>query len=138
LSRMLVRAYRLTDKVGIAILKSSEALADHTLAGLSIITRVGGRGFGGLFGGLFVLILGIGRIIYLILRRIALILLAVLGFFARIFGRVFAFSTGTAQRSSSLAIRSAGASANDMMARRAARAEMEVGLAEDPLRVQNR
>ncbi len=128
---MLVRAYRLTDKIGIVILKSSAALTDHTLDGISSITRVGGRGLSRVFGGLVVLLLGIGRLIYLVLRRILLI-------FVAIFGRIFSLFTGAAQRSSSRAVRSAGTAATDVMARRAARAEMEVGLAEDPLRVQNR
>ncbi|MBZ0274881.1 MAG: DPP IV N-terminal domain-containing protein, partial [Anaerolineae bacterium] len=46
-------------------------------------------------------------------------------------------SRGT-RRVTGQAVQSAGSAAGGIMARRAARAEMEVGLAEDPLRVQNR
>ncbi len=135
---MLVRAYRLTDKVGVAILKSGVALTDTTMAGVSIVAKAGRGGLSSVFGTLFMLILGIGRLIFAVLRRIARVFLIIFGFIAAIFGRFLTLFTGAAQRSSSRAVRSAGSSAADIMARRAARAEMEVGLAEDPLRIQNR
>jgi hypothetical protein len=135
---MLVRAYRLTDKVGVALLKSGAALADTTLTGVTMITRAAGGGLSGLFGTLFMLILGIGRLIYTFLRRLARLIRAILGFFGTILRRILSLFTAGAARSSRGVMRSAGATAADAMARRAARAEMEVGLAEDPLRTQNR
>jgi TolB protein len=135
---MLVRAYRLTDKLGIVLLKSSAALTDHTLTGVSIITKAGRGSLSSIFGTLFLLILGIGRLIFAVLRRFALIILGIVGFFGSLFRRFILLFAGVAQRSSSRVVHSAGSSAADIMARRAARAEMEVGLAEDPLRVQNR
>lgn len=123
---MLVRAYRLTDKFGVAVLKSSIAVVDYALAGVSVITNVAKGGLGGVFA----LLLVLWRVIYGILRRIGWLLLRVL----RLFGGVGGLVLGSARRSSGQVAQTAGTS----MARRAARAEMESGLTEDPLRTQNR
>lgn len=131
---MLVRAYRVTDKIGIAILKSAALLTDSLFDGVGVITRVGGRGLFGILGSGFLLLLGIGRLILLALRRVALVVLAILSFAAIGVRQILGLFGIAAQRSSSQVARSAGAT----MARRAARAEMETGLAEDPLRAQNR
>jgi TolB protein len=120
---MLVRAYRLTDKFGVAVLKSSIALVDYSLAGVGVITGVVRGGLGGVLA----VLLGIGSVIYRILRRIGLLIWGILRALLSLVG-------GTARRSSGQAAQAAGAG----MARRAARAEMESGLAEDPLRAQNR
>ncbi|MBC7810205.1 MAG: hypothetical protein H7175_03620, partial [Burkholderiales bacterium] len=103
---MLVRAYRLTDRMGVVLLKSSLAFSDTTLAGIHIIVSAVGRALGVVFGALFALL-------------------------ALLFGSRGAVS-GPARRVSGSAARAAGASAGGVMARRAARAQMEVGLAEDP------
>jgi TolB protein len=127
---MLVRAFRLTDKLGIVILKSSSALVDSALAGAStlgaviwwVISIIGAVLLAAL--GLFALLLrGIARVIGAVLR----VILSIIYFFLNFGNRL----TGGAARY-------AGTSAGTAMARRAARAEMEAGLAEDPLRAQNR
>ena len=127
---MLIRAYRLSDKFGLVALKSSTAVADWTLAGINVITGTARSGL----GGIFTLILGVLRVIFGILRRIGLLLWAILRSILGFFGGIALFFIGLMRRSSGQAARVAGTN----MARRAARAEMDVGLAEDPLRVQNR
>jgi TolB protein len=124
---MLVRAYRLTDKFGLLLLKSTLALIDWTLDGLSVVTRTLGRVFGGVFG-------IIAGTVYGVVRRLALIIWSVLRVIFNILGGLVLSGLGLARRSSQQATQAAGAN----MARRAARAEMDVGLAEDPLRAQNR
>ncbi len=105
---MLVRAYRFTDKLGVVILKSSVALVDTTLDGLSTVWRR------------VAAVLGvIGGLLWLIIRPILMLFGLIFGF---LFGRTIAVG---------------GARAGSM-ARRAARAEMEAGVIEDPLRSQNR
>lgn len=127
---MLTRAYRVTDKLGVLLLKSSIALGLWLMSGAAVLTgfvrRVLAAGLGGLttlFGALLQILRRIGGIVWAALRVIGLI-------FARIFGLFFS----GAQRVSGQAATSAGAA----MARRAARAELEASLSEDPLRVQNR
>ncbi len=117
---MLVRAYRLTDKFGVVILKSSAAFGQLTEHGVSRITGVGRRGVGGILG-----------LIVAILSSIFSVLRAIFGFIFRLLG-------GGAKRVSQQAVGAVGTSTNTMMARRAARAEMTAKVTEDPLRVQNR
>ena len=62
---MLVRAYRLSDKFGIVILKLSVAFGWLSEVGVTRISSAGRRGIGGIIGiivGLFAFILGIFRI----------------------------------------------------------------------------
>ena len=109
---MLVRAYRFTDKLGVVFLKSSIALVDTTLDGLSMIWRR-----------IAVVLLFIGGILWFVLRPIVAL-------FGLLFGGIlgaFGLSTSRAKRAGS-----------GTMARRAARAQMQAGVAEDPLRAQNR
>ena len=123
---MLLRAYRITDRFGVALLKSSVALCTVTLDGLTVARR----GFSG------------------VLVRAALILLAILAFLWRLIRLIFrgvrpvAAVSGRASKSvvhsSTRAVQSAGTSATGAMARRAARAEIKAQIAEDPLRRQNR
>jgi TolB protein len=132
---MLARAYRLTDKVGIVVLKSSAAVSSTTLSGVQITAGAVRRSLATVFGLLLLVVLTIGRAVYRVLRIAALIIWRI---FSSIFGAV-----GTVARFFfNLVWRSSGqvatVSASSVMARRAARAEMEVGLAEDPLRAQNR
>ncbi len=128
---MLLRAYRLTDKFGLVLLKSSAALTQWTLAGLTIafsstsgvLGTVGGR----LFGGIWRVLRAVALILWRVLSAIGGVILG----FAQLILRLV---LGTGGR----ATRTVGGAASTSMARRAARAEMEVGLAEDPLRAQNR
>ena len=98
---MLVRAYRLTDRFGVVLLKSASLVIDETLAGISIVWQV------------------IWRILRPFVRLIALVLLAIVNLFRRAFGQ------------SSIAM-------SNTMARRAARAEIDATIVEDPLKRQNR
>ncbi|MBI5669352.1 MAG: PD40 domain-containing protein [Chloroflexi bacterium] len=131
---MLVRAYRLTDKVGVVVLKSSVALVNVTLDGVTIATRSTRRAVFTVFGGLFMLVLGVGRLVFALLRRVAGIFWPVFRFlFGTIGGGALAM-LGLGRRTA----QSAGSSVSGTMARRAARAELEATLTEDPLRAQNR
>src|SRR5262245_295680 len=120
---MLLRAYRLTDKFGIALIKSSIALGDTTQAGVHLLVAFLRRY---LLGTVLVAVsvpLAILRRLWLVLRRILGVFAGIGMFFVRLFLRV----TGQA-----------ATSAGGAMARRAARAQIDAGLVEDPLRVQNR
>ncbi len=121
---MLVRAYRLTDKFGVVILKSSAAFGQLTELGVTRLTGVGQRSIGGLLA-------IVAGIILAILRAILRVLRAIFGVIFRLFGV-------SAKRVSQQAAGTVSASTNTMMARRAARAEMVATVTEDPLRVQNR
>lgn len=127
---MLLRAYRLTDKLGIAILKSSTAITLYTLSGVSIVTGVGQRGVAGGAGG----IAGFLRLIYRFLRRIVLAIWSVLRVIFGVIGSIVFLIFGGTRRASDRA----GAATTGVMARRAARAELQSTLTEDPLRAQNR
>jgi TolB protein len=113
---MLLRAYRLTDKIGVAVLKGSVALYDAALDGLGIVWRQ-----------IALILSGVWRIIWFVVRPLAFAIATILVFVFNIFLR----ATGQ----TALSLRRSGSNA---MARRAARAEIDVALVEDPLRVQNR
>ena len=121
---MLVRAYRLTDKFGVVILKSSAAFGQLTELGVTRITSVGQR--------------SIGRIFAIIAGIILAILRGILNVFRAILGVLFRILGGGARRVSQQASGTVSSSTSNMMARRAARAEMTATVTEDPLRVQNR
>lgn len=113
---MLLRAYRLTDKLGVAVLKGSVALFDVLLEGLGIVWRQ------------IAFVLGsVWRLIWFVLRPFTFVIASILVFFFNIFLR----ATGQ----TAISLRRSGTNA---MARRAARAEIDVALVEDPLRAQNR
>ncbi|MBL8161362.1 MAG: PD40 domain-containing protein [Anaerolineae bacterium] len=131
---MLTRAYRVTDKFGVLLLKSSIALGLWLMSGVAVVTNAGRRIFAGGLGGLAVLFGGA----LLIIRRIAGFIWVVLRGIGLVFARIFRLFFGGARHVSGQAARSAGATASTAMARRAARAELEASLGEDPLRVQNR
>ncbi|MCB9453654.1 MAG: PD40 domain-containing protein [Anaerolineaceae bacterium] len=139
---MLVRTYRIADKFGIVILKSSAALTQALLDGSHIVVSAFRRGAFGTAGGVFAVLALVIRSIIAVIRRVALIIWAVLqgvsGFILRIINAISAVTMRGTSRVSGRVVQSAGSTAGGIMARRAARAEMETGLAEDPLRVQNR
>ncbi|MFN8529850.1 MAG: DPP IV N-terminal domain-containing protein [Anaerolineae bacterium] len=106
---MLLRAYRITDKVGVIILKLSSALVDATLEGLELIRRAFVR-----------LVWIIARIVWLLLTPVRMLVNLTL--------------RGSVQAGT----RSSGG-AGTAMARRAARAQMDASIPrEDPLKAQNR
>lgn len=127
---MLLRAYRFTDKLGIVLLKLSTALAYALLAGLGDVLGVVAYVLRGVFAalalvaGLLVRIFGgLLKGLFAVLRRVGAVGLFLLNLVNRLLGG---------------AAGSVTTGAGSAMARRAARAEMEAGLAEDPLRAQNR
>ncbi len=113
---MLVRAYRLTDKLGVVILKSSVALTETMLAGIGMIWRR-----------VVDVLLLIGGVLWFILRPLWALLSIVFGGIGGRFGR----TSGRTMRAGKGRMAQRAARAN-------ARAEMEVGVVEDPLRAQNR
>ncbi len=156
---MLLRAYRVTDRFGIVLLKSSVALTDATLAGLVVVRRaasavlarvltllaavlgVGLLGLRGLGLGLRQVGIVLGRFVVALARLLVLVVGALFGVLVSLL-RV-SFSTGGnvargTTRVSGRVARSAGAAATGTMARRTARAEITTTVSEDPLRVQNR
>jgi TolB protein len=139
---MLVRTYRVADKLGIVILKSSVALSQTLLEGTHILVNVFRRGAFGTAGGLFTVISLIVRTVISIVRRFVMAIWSVLrliaGFALMVINAVSSVLLRGTNRLSGSVVQSAGSVAGGVMARRAARAEMDTGLAEDPLRVQNR
>lgn len=124
---MLLRAYRLTDKLSLLFLKTLTAMGTILADGLMVLLGSAGAEKRGL--------LGILSRVFGAATRILLLLLAALGVVFGAVGRVgggvvSAAATGTMRRTS----RSVGGA----MARRAARVQMDAGIAEDPLRQQNR
>ncbi|MBI1280219.1 MAG: hypothetical protein GC179_18985 [Anaerolineaceae bacterium] len=121
---MLVRAYRLTDKFGVVILKSSAAFGQLTELGVSRLVGLGQHTLGRLLAVIFGIILAILR--------------GILKVFGAVFSVIFRLLGVSAKRVSQQAAGTVSTSTNNMMARRAARAEMTATVTEDPLRVQNR
>lgn len=120
---MLVRAYRLTDRFGVVLIKCAVALTEATLAGLTVVRL-----------GMWAVVRGIWAVIGGILGVIA----AVIALIVRIITPVFRlFGAGMVALSRRAAV-SAGGAASGVMARRAARAEITNTVAPDPLRLQNR
>lgn len=105
---MLVRAYRLTDKFGVITLKLSVALVDALLDGVGVV-------WGAISA---VLLLLVGAVWFVLRPLLLLIGGAILGAFG--------------------ITRPSGRARNAQMARRAARAQIDSTVIEDPLRAQNR
>lgn len=135
---MLVRAYRLTDKIGLAVLKSGAGLGSLGLEGMQALIQLLRQSGGGMLA----VILGV-------LLQIASVIAALLGWIWRGVRRVFLLLFGVTSAVTRRAARGSGkvsgrarttavGAAGDAMARRAARAEMDATLVEDPLRAQNR
>src|SRR5215207_4827507 len=99
---MLVRAYRLTDRFGVVLLKGSVALVDATLLGIGIVWSA----ISGVLGRLFALLMAVAGVFMGGARRVAS-------------PASKAVAKGTGRMS-----RSAGGAATGAMARRAARAEI--------------
>lgn len=120
---MLLRAYRLSDKLTLLFLKLLDLLGSLLASGLSLLLegllKIGAVLFGGLF-----------RVLGLLLNGLLTLLRGGVGLTQRAgvgSGRVARQTGGTVARST-----------GDAMARRAARAEIDTGIVEDPLRRQNR
>ncbi|MEL7436312.1 MAG: hypothetical protein AAFN11_20400 [Chloroflexota bacterium] len=149
---MLLRFYRLTDKVGIIILKLGAGSAEWLLDGTTAITSITSRSTGGILGGLLALILAVLGAIWSLLKAIANLLMRLLQGIASLFGivgkgvrRLFGIVAkgirrlfGTVATNTQQAGSAVVSASSNAMARRAARDEIDVTLTEDPLRVQNR
>ncbi|MDZ4770787.1 MAG: LpqB family beta-propeller domain-containing protein [Chloroflexota bacterium] len=109
---MLTRTYRIADKCGVVLFKSSAVLFELILEAVAF-----------LWGGVLALLRVGARIVWFVLRPI-------IALFAGLFALVF----GGARRTAKAAVRG-GSTA---MARRAARIEIDSTVLEDPLKGQNR
>lgn len=156
---MILRVYRLTDKFGLVILKLTSATGEWLLDGVGLLTNTAG-GIIGLVVSLLMVILsliasalmlllrliqtilnliiaGIRQLLTLI-RRILGILGTGIGRLLSVFLGVGVFGARRLSRTSASVAQSAGQSASTSMARRAARAQIDATVVEDPLRAQNR
>lgn len=155
---MILRVYRLTDKFGLVILKLTSATGEWLLDGVSVLTGVTG-GVTNLIVSLLMilfslvasvlgLILNLIRRLLVVARTIAIGVLSVIGrilmFLWAGVRRLFSLATNVGvfgargvSRTSAAVVQSAGESASTSMARRAARAEIDAIVTEDPLRKQN-
>lgn len=135
---MLLRAYRVTDKLGLVLLKFSTLVVEWMLDSMQALRR-GGLSLG---GGLFGVLWGLLRGLFVRLRRLLALILGVIGTVVlTLFGWLRqGVDTGgrIASRTSRRATASASGAASTAMARRAARAEIDSTVVEDPLRAQNR
>jgi TolB protein len=143
---MLTRAYRLTDKFGIAALKLGAGLSGFLVERTAIITRTGQSGVGGIFSLLRALILGLIALFGMVASRLRDVLRWLFRQISRVLTAVFGVASGVGQqvgragkRASHQAITTTSQAANTAMTRHTARTEIaEVKVAEDPLRTQNR
>ncbi len=171
---MILRVYRLTDKLGLVALKLTSALGEWLLDGVGVLTGTTGGIIGAIvsllilvlsaLASLFMLILGAiinfakvifgfglrvvrlivslaQQIIGLLFRGVRLIAVAVLGLltaFTGLLGFVSKRAVNTSVGATRTVSNTVSQSASTTMARRAARAEIDVVIQEDPLRTQNR
>lgn len=124
---MLLRVYRFTDKISLLILKTLSLVMALLAEGLAVIIGSGGSEKRGLLG-IITRVLGILSIILITISAV------ILGISRRVLGTTARLAGGAAVG----VTRASGRSVNTAMARRSARAEMDAGITEDPLRVQNR
>lgn len=127
---MLLRLYRLTDKLNLLLLKAFGGLAGLAARGLMMILGSATGRRRGIIG---------------LLARVALAIWAVVMLIAGLIGRLIALFTrvlsGTTAVAASATLRASGqaqAGTQRAMARRAKRAEIDATLKEDPLLTQNR
>ena len=142
---MLLRLYRLTDKLGLAFLKLFAAAAEYLLEGIHLLV-------GGLRGGLWASVRAIWQTVSRFVRFVWRLLRVALGWawgrlvvLAGLIATVFVRTGRTVGSTAAQQVQSAAGnarSAQHVMARRAerqeARDEIDVALVEDPLRQQNR
>lgn len=127
---MLIRAYRLTDKLGIASLKIGADFSAVLLARAALLTHL----IFSLFGGLFIILYSVLR---WVLRRVGAILAFFLGLIVK--PKPATTATDRAERQARPATQSKGGNLlSHTVARRSARAEITATITEDPLRSQNR
>jgi TolB protein len=127
---MLLRAYRISDKLGLLVQKLFVAVLDQLLAGASVVTGA----TGGVFGLIFGLLLGVLGVVWKIVRWVAVKIGAILRWLLGLLGVVGGAGVRGARRVTGATVQTAGAT----MARRAARAELDTKVVVDPLQTQNR
>lgn len=135
---MLLRVYRLTDKLGILMMKTSAAAMQWLADGIGGVVSLTRRGTGGILSFVLQILSLILSGVMAIAKAVGGVLSAILGFIWRGIQVILGFvlrRSGRAVRAGGSAI---GSSASGAMARRAARDEIDVTLKEDPLAVQNR
>jgi TolB protein len=131
---MLLRAYRLTDKSGSAFLKLWLLVIGHLLRAATLVVGSLSR----ILNGLLAIVFGLWLVIYRGVRLLASGLWRIIRF---VFGGALGVGRVAGlggQRVTVAAVGAASASGTSVMARRAARAEMQGDIQEDPLRRQNR
>lgn len=127
---MLLRAFRITDRFGIVLLKLGMAFSALWLDSAALLVDGSRRLLGGLLRAVrAVLFIIVGALLWLLTRLYWLLR----GIF-----RISARPISGARRRAQLATVSAGGAVSRSMARRSARAELDTGIVEDPLRTQNR
>ncbi len=146
---MLLRFYRLTDKSSVTLLKLLTAVGDWLLEGAQLLLGTAGtEGRGGILGVLALL----GQLLRASLRWLVGLAMFIIGgvmAFAALIGRFLRMLFGGVLfvvwrilglfiRGGATTVQAVGGGAQRTMARRRARDEMDVVIAEDPLRVQNR
>jgi len=142
---MLLRTYRLTDKLGLFILKSLSFFALIMTDSLSVVMGIFSKGGLGVGGALFVVFKGIATLLLRVLRFLRDILFWILDKIGRLAGvllGVFSIAGKSATKGATnvggKAVRGVSDGTATAMARRSARVEIDTTLAEDPLRAQNR
>lgn len=127
---MILRLYRLSDKLGVFIIKMGVALADWLVDGASLIVSTSKRGTGGFFAGIVSVLLLVTGFLWKIIKGIGNGLGSIARFVVRIIRRLFPQMAKARE--------AAVNRTTDVMARRAAQDEIDVIIKEDPLKVQNR
>lgn len=131
---MLLRVYRLTDKLSLIFLKTSAGFWTLVTDGLLTILGTPSGDRRGVIGILARIVAVIVRIIRMIAGVIGVIVAGVIGLVARLMGGTTAAAANATMRASG----QAGAVPQRAMARRAKRAEIDATIKEDPLLIQNR
>jgi TolB protein len=124
---MLLRAYRLTDKLSLLVLKTLAAVGEMLADGFMVLFGTAGEEKRGLIG-------IIARVLNVLAKIFMLLLSGLIAILSVFFGAARRVGGGAVQAAAGGTGRSVGGA----MARRAARAQMDAGIAEDPLRQQNR
>lgn len=133
---MLLRAYRLTDKFGLLLVKLTAAAGEQAARGIAALLFIVRRILVGLLGVLVLLLGTVGRLLRSALQLFGVILGAIVGLLvsgSRVVGRRARNTTST------VASGVTSVASDAIMARRASESdEVDVVITEDPLRVQNR
>lgn len=131
---MLLRAYRITDRFGILLLKMAEFLYEWLIGSGTSFVIILKR----ILSGILALVRVILGVIWKILRTVVGGILGVLGVIVMGILSVLGIVTRRGGKATGVMAQRASQGASGAMARRAARAEVDVIVTEDPLKIQNR